>query len=234
MSRRLLAIDTVSSSLGLALMQDGRTVYKLSMLQKSRHAEALMPAVNTALQALEWRPEDLQAIAVTVGPGSFTGVRIGVCSAKGLAYALGIPVLQVNALDALAENATGWADYAFAAMDARNHQVYAALYHRKTSTWEKVHSDTACSIEEALAWLPATPVACVGEGAIAYAASLVSRSNALLLPQHLAHIDAGAVARLADTMAQDSQSQAAMEVLPLYLRTSQAQQHRTTAHSTVL
>ena len=109
-------------------MSGGRIVHSIALNHGLTHSEALMPAVDAAMRASGLTCADIDAFAAVAGPGSFTGVRIGVCTAKGLAHAAGKPCAAVDALEALAMNFYGFGGLVCPILDARRGQVYCALF----------------------------------------------------------------------------------------------------------
>src|SRR3990172_1266934 len=125
---RVLALETATLAGGVALLDGARVVGQYLLDVRVTHSERLMVAVDRLLADAGWRPEDLEGLAVSVGPGSFTGLRIGLSTVKGLALALAIPVAAVPTLDAMAAMLP-WATLPVCpVLDARKGEVYAALY----------------------------------------------------------------------------------------------------------
>lgn len=123
----ILALETTDKVASVALLTDGGCFEK-RIESPLRHEETVMPAVDELLAEAGLSPAELTALAVDVGPGSFTGVRIGVCHGNAMALALGLPVIAVNALEALAYPLLGGAAPVAAIIDARNGNGYGALY----------------------------------------------------------------------------------------------------------
>lgn len=123
----ILALETTDNQASVALYRAG-DVEQVVIDSNQRHEETVMPAVEKLLAEAGIKPQNLTGLAVDVGPGSFTGVRIGVCHANAMAYALHIPVVQVNALEALAFPHLGQGKPVCALIDARNGNGYGALY----------------------------------------------------------------------------------------------------------
>ena len=123
----ILALETTDKVASVALLTGSGLVEK-RIESPLRHEETVMPAVDELLNEAGLAPADLTALAVDVGPGSFTGVRIGVCHGNAMAMALGLPVVAVNALEALAYPLLGGCGPVAAIIDARNGNGYGALY----------------------------------------------------------------------------------------------------------
>ena len=128
MTLKILAIDTSGPVCGVAVMKDGAIVHEAAAINKMTHSVNLLPMIDTALQASGLSVADLDRIACVVGPGSFTGVRIGVSTVKGLAHAHGTRCVAVNALEAMAAGAGCFPGVICPIQDARAGQVYGAAF----------------------------------------------------------------------------------------------------------
>ena len=127
----ILAIDTSCANAGVCLMRDGNVLGAVSQADKRTHSVKLLPEIQALLEACGLSPADPDLFAVTTGPGSFTGVRIGAATAKMLAYAAGKPLVGVNTLDVLAgetDPARARDEYVLSLIDARNLRAYGRLY----------------------------------------------------------------------------------------------------------
>lgn len=131
MSVRTLAIETATDACSVALAVDGRVVATASLLMPRRHAEELVPLIQSMVQHAGWSLADLAYVAVSAGPGSYTGLRIGVSTAKGLCYATGSALVAAPTLEALARRVEPFAapgDVIVAAFDARRSMIYGAAF----------------------------------------------------------------------------------------------------------
>jgi tRNA threonylcarbamoyladenosine biosynthesis protein TsaB len=122
----LLAIDTTAGSTGVALAVDGEVRVSTAVVKAYGHSESLFPQIDEALKGVGIVPSQLGAVAVTQGPGSFTGLRVGIATAKGIAYGLKIPAVGVSSLRALAASIRGFDGIVLPLFDARKGQVYGA------------------------------------------------------------------------------------------------------------
>jgi tRNA threonylcarbamoyladenosine biosynthesis protein TsaB len=163
---RLLALETATLAGGAALLEDGRLVGESRLNIALTHSERLMAVVDRLLQDCGWESASLGALAVSVGPGSFTGLRVGAATAKGLALALEIPVAPVPTLDALAATLPFADAPVCPLLDARKGEVYCSLYRWTGSAMERQWDYLALPPEEAAARLPA-PVIVLGDGVAA-------------------------------------------------------------------
>lgn len=124
----ILGLDTSTRVCTVAAVQDGRLLTELSEAGGKTHSQRLMPLVDQAIRESGISKADIDGIAVGTGPGSFTGLRIGLAAAKGLAYALGRPVIGIPTLNSMAHNLTPWPGLSSPILDAKRGEVYAALY----------------------------------------------------------------------------------------------------------
>ena len=127
---RILAIETAGRTGSVALAEDANILLELELEQSSRSAQSLAPAVRKVLRQGGWQPADVQLVGVTIGPGSFTGLRIGVTTAKLFAYAVGADVLGINTLEAIAAAAPTETVTLWAVMDAQRGEVVAGRFVR--------------------------------------------------------------------------------------------------------
>jgi len=125
---KILAIETAADVCGVALSEDNQLVAEYRLIQKNVHNEKLVSAINSLVSDTNWNLETIKGIAVSIGPGSFTGLRIGISVSKGLAFTLGIPLVEVNTLDALAYQAHLWSGQVCAIIKVREREVSLALY----------------------------------------------------------------------------------------------------------
>lgn len=149
---RVLAIDTSNLVLSVAIVEEARVLGELTTNLNKNHSVSLMEGVSYLMKQLDIKPTGLSGIAVAKGPGSYTGVRIGVATAKSMAWSLGIPVVGISSLQALACNAAGYAGGIVPLFDARRGQVYSGLF----QTRQSILAETALSERIILLkeWLP--------------------------------------------------------------------------------
>lgn len=129
---KMLAIDTSTHVLGIALADEKKILGEYTTNIKKNHSVRLMPAVESLMKESGVAPDELEAIAVTTGPGSYTGVRIGVTTAKSMAWALNIPLYPVSTLQVFAQNGLGFPGLISPLIDARRNQVYTAAFSGNT------------------------------------------------------------------------------------------------------
>lgn len=189
---KILGIDTSTSVASVALSYDDVLIGVMTLNDKKTHSQKLMVLIDELLKMNDVTIKDLDAIAVGVGPGSFTGLRIGVTTAKGLAHGAGIPVIEVSSLKALTENVT--VDYGICAMmDARRDTVFIDYKHLNHKA-DQIHIDEVidlCMNEE--------DVMFVGDGAKKHQDHIRERlgNRAKFAPFHLNQISAASICQLA-------------------------------------
>lgn len=203
----ILALETTDAQASVALFRDGEVVETL-IDSAQRHEETVMPAVEKLLKEAGIVPKNLTGLAVDIGPGSFTGVRIGVCHTNAMAYALGIPVVGVDALKALAFPHFGQGKPVCALIDARNGNGYGALY---DENGEALIPPCPCVVEAFLKKIPENALL-VGSGYLEGMEYICAQPRA------------ESIARLG-SMRLDS-TPVGEEAKPLYLRQSQAERNR--------
>lgn len=138
---KTLAIDTSNQAMGVAVCDGDLVLGEITTNMKKNHSVRLMPAVETLLREVQLEATDLDVLAVAHGPGSYTGVRIGVTVAKTLTWSLGIPIVGVSSLEVLAQNGGRFDGEISPLFDARRGQVYTGLYGKKKGHIENVQED---------------------------------------------------------------------------------------------
>lgn len=224
----MLAVETSTLTGGVAVL-DGDTVVGESRLNVAvTHGERLLAAVEALLRAVRWRLEEIDALAVAVGPGSFTGLRIGVSTVKSLAFATGKPVAGVPTLEALAWLLPFCAYPVCPVLDARKREVYAALYRTTDGALEPLMAARAIGPEalaEELAVTTDRPVVFLGDGVGVLAPTLVRTlgPRARLAPPGLRLPSAVTVGELGVQALRRGEAVEPAMLVPLYLRPSEAE-----------
>lgn len=224
----VLALDTSGPSAGVALLREGALCYEATVVNKLTHSVNLMPMAEEGLRCAGIELKHVVLLAAVVGPGSFTGVRIGVAAVQGMARALNRPCVAVNALEALALGVQGGPRVVCPIRDARVQQVYGAAFLHG----ERLMADAALKLTEYLEIIRGLGDSFyfVGDGVNCYQALIEDAlgSRAAFAPPHLNLLKPGAAALIA---ARDVQAAIAPEDLrPLYLRQPQAQRERENMH----
>ncbi len=193
---KFLAIETSTRQLGVALIDEERLVASYELLAHYPHAAELPAAVNRVLQTAAANWKDLEALVVDIGPGSFTGLRIGLAFVKAIAFATGKPVVGVSSLDVLAAGLPWAALPVCALLDARQQNLYAALYAVKDGEAVRQSEYLLAPADEALELL-SRPTIVVGDGCAAYHDRLLAKCpGAHIAPQELWLPKAATLARL--------------------------------------
>ena len=227
---KILALETSAKAVSAAISENGRILASGYQDTGLTHSRTLMPIVEHILKNTELKLEDMDAIAVAVGPGSFTGIRIGVAAAKGLAFGAGIPVIGVSTLEAMATGLAHWDGLVICAMDARRQQVYNANFAAKVGTLTRLTEDRAIALSELVKEVEndERPKIIVGDGGrLCYNVLLEQGVPCVLAPPHLLQQSAAAVGLAAEeALRRGEQPVSAQELLPVYLRQAQADRLR--------
>ncbi len=220
---KILAIDTAGATCSVAIDRDGVEVSEIIRDRGKTHARVVMHLVDQALRAAGMKTADIDAYAVTVGPGSFTGLRIGLAAVKGLAFSQNKPIAGISTLDALAAPIFNSTADICAMIDARRGEVYTALYRREAGRLISHRPAAALSPDKALAEI-FRPTIFVGDGAAAYRNLILSRSleGAVLAAPDQHVLRASVVARLGREKILEGLAADAYRLMPLYLRESDA------------
>ena len=213
----LLAIETATECCSVALLAGARLIER-SELAPRRHAELLLPMCDEVLAEAGLARRDLDALAVGRGPGAFTGVRLAVSAAQGIALALGIPVVPVSSLAALAMQAPDDGGDVLAVIDARMGEVYAGFFRRSGERVEAIGDETVGSAS-ALRMLSTRPLNVIGTGWSSYRDAIeAALGSAPRWADGARYPQAADVARLAAPVASAGGGIAADRVQPVYLR----------------
>ncbi len=222
----IVAIDTSGPAASCAVLIDGEIVQSIAMNRGLTHSETIMPALDACMSAAGLSCDQVDCFATVAGPGSFTGVRIGVCAVKGLAHAWNRPCARIDALEALAMNFAGFDGLACPILDARRGQVYCAAFDMKNGMPVRVLEDAAIDLTEFLASLPKDRrLVFLGDGLRVHAARIrETLTEALIAPANLRQLRADAACLLAE--ARPEEWMEARKLTPIYLRLPQAERER--------
>ena len=220
---RLLALETATLAGGAALLDDGRLVGESRLNIALTHSERLMAVIDRLLQDCGWEATSLGGLAVSIGPGSFTGLRVGAATAKGLALALEVPVAPVPTLDALAATLPFADAPVCPLLDARRNEVYCSLYRWTGAAMERLWDYLALPPETAAARLDA-PVIVLGDG-VAACRPYLARLGAGLREADPVHSlpSPAVVGALGHAILVAGGGIPAEQLAPLYLRPSEAE-----------
>ena len=225
----ILAFETSAKAASVALTENGKLLGESYQNTGLTHSQTLMVMAEDLLKQCGKAVSDLTAVAVAEGPGSFTGVRIGVAAAKGMAWGAELPCYGISTLEAMAVSLGAYQGYICPCMDARRNQVYNALFYVNQGKLERVKEDRAIALSDLSEELKALegPIFLVGDGSVLTHKTLSNEIPALILPpEHRMHQRAVGVALLAEAKAQAGESGDAAALQPNYLRLSQAERER--------
>ncbi len=226
---KILALETSAVTASAAVTEDERLLAQSFQNSGLTHSATLMPMVSDLLKNTGLALQDMDVIAVAAGPGSFTGVRIGVAAAKGLAWPEDKPCAPCSTLESMAWQCAHVGGEICAAMDARRNQVYCARFRAEGGALIRLTEDRAMGLDELAAEVraAAAPQALVGDGAHLVRAALEGQGlPCALMPPHLLYQTAWGVARCALELARGGGLISAAAMAPSYHRLSQAERER--------
>ena len=226
---KILAFETSAKAASVALLENGKLLGESYQNTGLTHSQTLMVMAEDLLKVCGLTAQDVEAVAVAAGPGSFTGVRIGVAAAKGFAWGAELPCYGVSTLEAMALNLGVYQGYIVPAMDARRNQVYTVIFHAEKGAFSRVEEDMAISLEELGEKIKILeePVFLVGDGALLCYNTLLEEVPGMVLPsEHRMHQRAAGVALAAQAMVDADMPGNGAELTPNYLRLSQAERER--------
>lgn len=226
---RILGIESSSLVASVAIVEDGVTMAEYTANFKKTHSQTLLPMIDEMVRLLGIELSTIDAIAVSGGPGSFTGLRIGSATAKGLGLALKKPLIHVPTLDATAYNLYGTSALICPIMDARRNQVYTGIYRFKKD-FEILMEQDAMDMGELIEKLNAMgeQVIFLGDGVPVYKAQVEEKMTVpfAFAPAHVNRQRGASVAALGAVYYAEGKTETAEEHKPDYLRKSQAERER--------
>ena len=226
---KILALETSAKSVSASVVENGTVLCSAYQNTGLTHSRTLMPLVDGMLRAADLTCADMDLVAVAQGPGSFTGLRIGVSAAKGLAWTLELPCCGVSTLLAMAQNLRHMDATIICAMDARRNQVYNAIFRAESGTLHRLCEDRAIGLAELAEELKDDESAkiVVGDGAkLCYTYLQQQGIPCRMAPAALVMQNAVGVALAAEELAAEGKTVSAHELVPIYLRLSQAERER--------
>lgn len=224
---KILALESSAKAASCAILSDGELLASAWQATGLTHSRTLLPMVEDMLKNSELSVQEMDAVAVAAGPGSFTGLRIGIAAVKGLAWAAEKPCIPVSTLEAMAWPLAHLEGNIVCAMDARRQQIYNAVFLAEGGELTRLREDRAVSLEEAAADVGEMdgPMTIVGDGAGLCFDFLTARGvECRLAPVHLRQQSAVGVAMAA--WRRRGETLSAQELTPVYLRLSQAERER--------
>lgn len=223
---KILAVDTTASPVSAALLTDGFLTGEFFLNTKTTHSQTLMPLVETLLKTTNTEIKDIDVFAVNAGPGSFTGVRIGVASIKGMSMPLDKKCASVSTLESMAYCLPYDDGIVCAVMDARCNQVYNALFSLDGGKVTRLTNDRALSVDELGTELAqySRKIYLVGDGAeLCYKSYSENLRTVILTPQNLLYQRAYGTAKVAERLANENKLCTSDALMPIYLRLPQAE-----------
>lgn len=224
MSIRALAIETSSRIGSVALAEDGRSILEDTFPHGLQNAARIVPSIDELCRRLNWTSRDLAEIYVSAGPGSFTGLRIGITLAKTLAFVTGAKLVAVPSVRVIAENAPPDADHLAIVLDAKRDQIFTATLHRNQNGWTPIQPAQLSSLAETLAKSP-RPLWLIGEGIPYHQKFIDPGDNQIhITDESLWRPRAAAVAHLGWTMARRGEFCDFLSLAPIYIRRPEAEE----------
>lgn len=227
---KILALDSSAVVATVALCEDEKLLAEYTLNNGHTHSETLLPMVESVLSLSGLSTDDVQLFACTSGPGSFTGVRIGAATLKGLAFGRNVPCIGVSVPEAIAENLSVLCGLICPVMNARREQVYGALFRSDGTHLTRLMPDFAMSVSELDDLLSAygEPVAFAGDG-YDVTMNLLKKTEVRPVPERLRHQSAYGVAQVAYRQASEGRCVSDADLKVTYLRPSQAERTRAEA-----
>lgn len=227
---KILAIDSSGLVASVAVVDDDKLLGEYTINHKKTHSQTLLPMLDELANMIELDLNTMDAVAVAGGPGSFTGLRIGSATVKGLALALDKPVISVPTVDALAYNLCGHRDIICPLLDARRNQTYTGLYRFNGNQMQILQEQCVVDINTIITKVNdiGQPAVFLGDGVPVFQSYIEEniRTDYIFAPAHMNKQRAGAVAALAEQYYIEGKAIDAATHKPEYLRLSQAERER--------
>jgi tRNA threonylcarbamoyladenosine biosynthesis protein TsaB len=221
---KILALDTATKSCSVAVTDEGSLSAELTALKSQTHSKHLMDLIHSVLEISGFSAGDLDGLAVTIGPGSFTGLRIGISAIKGLAYALDKPVVGISTLEVLAWQCADRSYLICPLLDARKGEVYCATY--RFEDHQLIQKKKECAIApEAVVEDITEPCVFIGNGALIYRKNIktVLGNLAHFVPKGQDTIRASSIAFMSMQRFEAKDTDEASGLVPRYIRKSDAE-----------
>lgn len=227
---KILGIDSSGLVASVAIVEEDNLLAEYTVNYKKTHSQTLLPMLDEVVKMIELDLEEIDAIAVAAGPGSFTGLRIGAATAKGLGLALQKPIIPIPTVEGLAYNLFGTDKLICPLMDARRNQVYTGLYCFAGEQFQVITEQKAVAIEEIIEEInqKGKAVIFLGDGVPIQKATIIEQIKVpyYFAAAHAAKQRAGALATLGIQYFKQGKTESAKEHKPTYLRLSQAERER--------
>ncbi len=225
---KILALDSTAVVASLAVCEDEKLLSVFTVNNGNTHSETLLPMVESSLKLLGLSANDIDLFALSEGPGSFTGVRIGAATVKGLAFGKDKPCVGVSTLEALAQNLSGFNGIICPAMNARRNQVYTAIFQCKDGEIERLTEDMAIAVTELEDKLETydLPIYLCGDGDFLLYESKTRKKDYGFVPEPLRYQNGYSVCKCAFAKYNAGKVKTDLAIAPTYLRPSQAERTR--------
>lgn len=227
---KILAIESASITASCAVSDDDKLLGEYTLNHKKTHSEKLMPLIEELMKELELKLQDIDVIAVSGGPGSYTGLRIGAAIAKSMAYAVNIPIANVPTTKSLAGNIFDLNKLIVPVMDARSGRIYTGIYKWESGKLVAVKEQFPCNIDELIEILNgySEPVIFNGDGSVNYRNIIEEKLNrkAHFAPGRFNYLNASTLSSIGFNMALKGELIKASDFKPQYLRLSQAERSK--------
>ncbi len=220
---RGLAIETSGRIGSIAIFDDDQAVAEESFAHGLQHAAEILPIIDRLVRQRGWTPADLQQIYVSAGPGSFTGLRIGITVAKTLAFDGGAKIVAVPSVAVLAENAPAEANHLIVVLDAKRDQIFTARFERVAGQWRQREEAHLHDLPAMLSGSP-RPVHLLGEGIPYHRKFIVESDGAIVTPEETWVARAAVVGKLGVQMAARGESADVYQLTPIYVRKPEAEE----------
>lgn len=220
---RALAIETSGRIGSIALIDDGQLLSEKVFSHGLAHAAMIIPMIDELCRTHSLKPSEIEHLYVSAGPGSFTGLRIGITLCKTLAFATGAKIVAVPTLRVLVENAVDSANNVVVVLDAKRDQIFTGRYQRNKNNWEEVETPRLDSLSQMLDRSP-RPVHLLGEGIPFHRKFVPEDSSIIVTTEESWRARAGAVAKIGEAMAHSGQFVDPFVLTPIYIRKPEAEE----------
>lgn len=225
---KILSVECSATPCSVAISENGKILASAFCNVKLTHSQTLMPMVESVLSSSLLGIKDIGAFAVSSGPGSFTGVRIGISAVKGMAQAGDLPCVSVSTLECMAQNYSDTDCFVCAVMDARCNQVYNALFCNRNGACERLCEDRALAIDDLVPQITELAkqgknIYIVGDGAEIFYEAVKDTEKVLLADEQRRYQNAVGVSAVAEIMFENNNYITAERLQPKYLRLPQAE-----------
>lgn len=226
---KILAIESATITASCAVSYDGVILGEYTLNHKKTHSEKLMPLIELLMNELSLKIQDIDVIAISEGPGSYTGLRIGAAIAKSMAYAVNIPIANIPTTKSLAGNIFDLHNLIVPIMDAKAGRIYTGIYKWENAELITVKEQFPCNIEELIDILNNynEPIIFNGDGSVNYKNIIEDKLNqeSHFAPIKFNYLNASTLASIGYNMALNGELIKASEFKPQYLRLSQAERN---------